>query len=538
MVRGCGVPMKALPAPQTFTLREKKCELRYPLELLCSVASTHCLGSVACHELITLKHTALLSLSEDGWAKIEKDTRLGLLALGRSWIGWHGFGRRLFFLYLMDRARAARHGVAGIAAEEFDPALLTEYQTSLGYHLCLALTPKYVKVFNCKNRLKSCEFVNDGDAEIAQLAGRSALLCAREFVAHCLQIYVLHEEATTATTQDYKYLIIFPLGARARGGPQLIGVIFFLPCDVADLDMATPRGVRILGLVAAGLQSFGLPFKGVVIHDLADVIYAALTAPAYSEVNCEASGVLSGTMDLTSSLMRYESSHFKVTRIAVDKYLVTIRGVDVGTGEVRYAEDYPSDLINADLVVADVKSYLLFNHAAKAPAEERESVQVEGMAKCVKSLRRPLQELVDALYRNRVRAMPKAPAEHAGSTFEESIQGLFRELPWWHKKHPKHDKRGTKMMRMYKSKVVGIAPISSDACARIWCETVKADEKATRTWHWQRGRTLADIKSRVQFFWKDPNAKPPEPLEAVPQPTELLDDDLDFLDDDFAAASD
>ncbi|KAH8054308.1 hypothetical protein JL722_9043 [Aureococcus anophagefferens] len=403
MVRGCGVPMKALPAPQTFTLREKNCELRYPLELLCSVASTHCLGSVACHELITLKHTALLSLSEDGWAKIEKDTRLGLLALGRSWIGWHGFGRRLFFLYLMDRGWRRRRGHRG---QEFDPDKLTEYQTSLGYHLCLALTPKYVKVFNCKNRLKSCEFVNDGDAEIAQLAG-GPRSCAREFVAHCLQIY-----------------------------------------------------------------SFGLPFKGVVIHDFADVIFSALTAPAYSEVNCEASGVLSGTMDITSSLMRYESSHFKVTRNAVGEYLVTIRGVDVGTGEVRYAEDYPSDLINADLVVADVKSYLLFNHAAKAPAEERESVQVEGMAKCVKSLRRPLQELVDALYRSRVRAMPKAPAEHAGSTFEESIQGLFRELPFWHKKHPMHDKRGTKMMRMYKSKVVGIAPISSDACARRWSRDI------------------------------------------------------------------
>lgn len=41
----------------------------------------------------------------------------------------------------------------------------------------------------------------------------------------------------------------------ALGGPQLIGVIFFLPTAAEDLNMETPRGISILGLVAAGLKS-------------------------------------------------------------------------------------------------------------------------------------------------------------------------------------------------------------------------------------------------------------------------------------------
>ena len=47
--------------------------------------------------------------------------------------------------------------------------------------------------------------------------------------------------------------------------------------------------------------------------------------------------------------------------------------------------------------------------SSRRPAEDRESVQVASSIKCVESLRKPLQELVDVLYANRVPAMPKAP---------------------------------------------------------------------------------------------------------------------------------
>jgi len=47
--------------------------------------------------------------------------------------------------------------------------------------------------------------------------------------------------------------------------------------------------------------------------------------------------------------------------------------------------------------------------SSRRPAEDRESVQVASSIKCAESLRKPLQELVDVLYANRVPAMPKAP---------------------------------------------------------------------------------------------------------------------------------
>ena len=522
--------MKTLDPPQTFKKQGQQLRLAYPLALLCAVAFTYSLGSVACHELITLKHTALLSLSEGGWAKIA-GMRMGLTVLGWKWIGWHGFGCNDFFAYLTARAEAARD--AGTEAEEFDPTKLRQHMTDFGYHLWLALAPKLTKVFNCKNRIKSSEFVNTGCAEIAQLGGRSALLVPRAFLARCLQIYVLPPEITTAKTLRHKYLIIFPLGQDALGGPQLIAVVFFLPEAAKNLWRAPPRGVPILGLVAAALRSMNLPFAGVNVRDLHDVLRVALGAPAYSDVNCEASGVLSGIMDLTSCLELYDSADFDVARVG-GSYRVTIRGVDIGpNGDVQYAEHYPSEQINAGLVNTDVKSYLLFCHADGALPKDREKVQGASLFNCVDSLQN-INALAAVLYANRLPAMPKAPPTFVGPTFEERIDKFFLELPYWHKKHPNFEEDGERIMRMYKSTVRGILHLSSDACARIWLETLEDDKKATMTWWWQQGRTLAEIKTLVQPFWKNPNAKPPAPLK--PMPKGLLDDGLGDLDDEAIVA--
>ena len=218
--------------------------------------------------------------------------------------------------------------------------------------------------------------------------------------------------------------------------------------------------------------------------------------------------------------------------------VVTIRGVDIGR-DVLYAADYPSERINAGLVVEDLKSYLLFSHAGDrdgkpALPEDRESVQRASFFKCVDSLQ-DIDALAAVLYRNRVRAMPKAPAEHEGSTFDDEVDKLFLHLPFWHPKHPRFDRDGDELMNRYESEVAGVLNITSADCARLWWKTLEDDTKATRTWWWQRGRTLAEIKTLVQPIWENPDAQEPEPLE--PMPKELLDDGLGDLDDDFAAAS-
>ena len=89
-------------------------------------------------------------------------------------------------------------------------------------------------------------------------------------------------------------------------------------------------------------------------------------------------------------------------------------------------------------------------------------------------------------------------------------------------------------MNHYESEVAGVLNVTSADCARIWWKTLEDDKKATKTWWWQQGRTLAEIKTLVQPFWKNPNAKPPAPLK--PMPKGLLDDGLGDLDDEAIVA--
>ncbi|KAK7254747.1 hypothetical protein SO694_00130033 [Aureococcus anophagefferens] len=289
-----------------------------------------------------------------------------------------------------------------------------------------------------------------GDRVLASLAGRVALLCSRAFLLHCLRLYILEPEVTTATDLDHKYLVLFPLGQDALGGRQMIAVIMFLPCDVEDLDMETPRGISILGLVAAGLKSMGLPFEGVNVHDLMPVLYAVLTAPAFSMVNCEAAGVLSGVADITSCLHRYATADFDVVRLDEGKWRVTICGVDVGD-DTLYREDYPSDLaVDAARAGDLVKSFLIFGHAGGASPEAREAFQTAALVACVDSLRPDKRQ--ELFY---VRACPEAPEVRVAPTFDETMEGFFNAPPPWHPKHPDFARQGDFLMSQTKSEIKG-----------------------------------------------------------------------------------
>ena len=91
-----------------------------------------------------------------------------------------------------------------------------------------------------------------------------------------------------------------------------------------------------------------------------------------------------------------------------------------------------------------------------------------------------------------------------------------------------------------KSEIKGVSTISLAACARLWRETVEADTRAGRTWLWQRGMELSEIKTLLRPIW-DHGA--PEPVAAAvedtTQPSESEDSDieLDDLDDEAVVAS-
>lgn len=134
---GCHVkPLtRAIRVAVTEGARSGAYFLRYPLSILTVNAQRFCLGSIACHNLLTLKWVCeKLYHGEDGQNEL-RDTRCGLSAVGMSlapafclrvastpwrrrgqsgargdrvhthrWIGWHGFGTKQFQSYLDRRA--------------------------------------------------------------------------------------------------------------------------------------------------------------------------------------------------------------------------------------------------------------------------------------------------------------------------------------------------------------------------------------------------------------------------------------------------
>ena len=66
-----------------------------------------------------------------------------------------------------------------------------------------------------------------------------------------LQIMILQPSATGAMNTDFPYLIVCPLGHKARGGPQFVALLFFLPCAFENLSTLNV-GLDIMGLVVAG----------------------------------------------------------------------------------------------------------------------------------------------------------------------------------------------------------------------------------------------------------------------------------------------
>ena len=186
-----GAAKLSRPVEVTYKTKERdemvthKTKIHYSLTALVVVAGVFCLGAEACHHQITLKWCANAALTAAGW-ELAAQMRCGIFVLGKGgkWIGWHGFGIKLFSNYLIQRAiLGPQWGLQPWDASlEFDPNLLTQIQVRLGYHLYLAMVPYYTRVFNCKNRGKSAEYNFSGDYVLALLCCRSGVMCSAIFV--------------------------------------------------------------------------------------------------------------------------------------------------------------------------------------------------------------------------------------------------------------------------------------------------------------------------------------------------------------------
>ena len=94
-----------------------------------------------------------------------------------------------------------------------------------------------------------------------------------------LQIMILQPIATGAMNTNHPYLIVCPLGHKARGGPQFVALLFFLPCAFENLGTYNV-GLDILGLVVAGSFKLGFPFPHVNGFDQKACFWNLLNMPA------------------------------------------------------------------------------------------------------------------------------------------------------------------------------------------------------------------------------------------------------------------
>ena len=492
---------------ETARSDKKTITIRYPLWLLTVNAGRYCLSSIPCHNLITLKWSALQTADgEAGWVRICRETRCGTLVVGWVWIGWHGFGIDHFYDYILRRIdEGPEHGGPSFEIDdEYDKSLITRPQVQLGYLMHLAMVPELTRLFNCRNRGKSAEFNLSGDAQRALLVGRSALMCSDDFINHCLLIKVLQPQATMATSLDYPHLFVCPLGRDAKGGPQFEGLLFFLPRAVHDL--AFHDGVNICGLVAAGAVAMQFPFPRVNLVDFAGAIRDIVKMPAHSEDNCKAAGVLSGVADLTASLARYGEGDLKETS-EQGKFTVKICGFRIAEGESSVSKinlDFPSAAIDNEFFKTVVDRQLIFGDAGGASPDDREKWQerqIKEVLERVPSTAEAMQPLVDGLLANRVHTHDV----NSGAWLEEDDEppvefdyALYTEggvLPW-DKRHANFARDAAFLRTRYKSEIRSVSGphVTADYLTNIWNAGRREAENAAMLWREQRGEDLKDVK--------------------------------------------
>jgi len=308
-----------------------------------------------------------------------------------------------------------------------------------------------------------------------------------------LQIMILQPIATGAMNTDFPYLIVCPLGHKARGGPQFVALLFFLPCAFENLSTLN-AGVDIIGLVVAGSLRMGFPFPHVNGFDQVGCFKALLSMPAFSEINCDASGVLSGMADMTACLMRYPTADLSVVLVE-GVYQITLCGFDVT--DSQFLQDYRSPALTDGFFWNVVVSQMIFGHADGASAAGREAWQSAEFARVLDTIK-DYQGVANGLAVGRVKPgteEAELPVE-VSFDYADFTEGGARVV--WDPRHPLFAARAEIMLEKYQTEILCVSPASltAEILGREWLALKGPEAGKAGVWREQKDLTLEAIADR------------------------------------------
>ena len=307
-----------------------------------------------------------------------------------------------------------------------------------------------------------------------------------------LQIMILQPSATGALNTDFPYLIVCPLGHKARGGPQFVALLFFLPCAFENLSTLNV-GLDILGLVVAGSLRMGFPFPHVNGFDQKQCFVKLLSMHAFSEINCEADGVLSGTADMTACLMRYSTADLSVALVG-GTYQIKICGFDVT--DSQFLQDYRSPALTDGFFWNAVVSQLIFGHANGALEADREVWQSSEIARVTNQIT-DYQGVANGLAVGRVKPGTDEVDLPSGVSFDYAdFTGGVRVV--WDPLHHLFAARGAIVLEKYQTEILCVSPaaMTSEILGYEWRALRVSEKGKAGVWLEQRDKTLEAIAER------------------------------------------
>ena len=307
-----------------------------------------------------------------------------------------------------------------------------------------------------------------------------------------LQIMILQPSATGAMNTDFPYLIVCPLGHKARGGPQFVALLFFLPCAFENLSTLNV-GLDILGLVVAGSLKMGFPFPHVNGFDQRGCFNALLSMRAFSEINCEADGVLSGMADMTACLMRYPTAALSVALVG-GAYRIKICGFDVT--DSQFVQDYQSSALTDGFFWNAVVSQMIFGHANGASEADREAWQSREIALVTDQIT-DHQGVANALAVGRVKPGTDEEDLPVDARFDYALYTDGRRVPW-DPLHPLFAARGAIVLAKYRTKILCVSPAAMtwEVLGHEWRALRVPEEGKAGVWRAQKDSTLEAIAAR------------------------------------------
>ena len=307
-----------------------------------------------------------------------------------------------------------------------------------------------------------------------------------------LQIMILQPIATGAMNTNHPYLIVCPLGHKARGGPQFVALLFFLPCAFENLSTLNV-GLDIMGLVVAGSLKMGFPFPHVNGFDQKHCLKNLLSMPAFSEINCEADGVLSGMADMTACLMRYSTADLSVVLVG-GTYQIKICGFDVT--DSQFLQDYRSPALTDGFFRDAVVSQLVFGHANGASEADREVWQSSEIARVTDQIT-DVQGVANGLAVGRVKPGTDEVDLPVDVRFDYA---LFTGGEWvvWDPRHPLFRARGKILLEKYQTEILCVSPreMTSEILGYEWRALRGLEEGKAGVWREQKDLTLEAIAAR------------------------------------------